>query len=726
MAITSTPGTGIVVESSAKNGTLTSGSTTGAVLDTDINTNNGNLEVGAVLAGRLIYLSGGTGAGQIRYITADNGTTGITVNDPWDTTPDNTTTYEISYILNDCATVTGLTYQTKADFYSSGRRLTVGNATDFAFLGLLDGSFLESVDQSSTTVADFTIENNGMFQSGYLENGKPISGGYYIATPAVDGELAYDAKTGSTVYLYDYQSRAVRVPSWEQDGGTHVWKRTKLFKPTYQMLLHGTMDISDSTIEGTSATTDTITIDTTFTTDVLSVINMNGFTTATTGTFTLKNVLWINPLLIINAPTGTTWNAVNPIGWDIINPANQDNLAITGTGSVNWKYSLDITTQEPSGTPIGSSRIFLYEGVQTDSLVLDLTANGTTGVVSDTWVYKNYVDGGATNLTETTYGNHALRVYKYGKTPFIAAISSDALYDSVITLTVDPSITEATQATALTNGSGITVTKHGTGETDTRPMKVFYYDGGTGGTPTLGATVTSGTATGTVVEYLGDAVSGTLVVESWNGVEFTDNTTITDTGTFSATTDTAGFYQEYTWEVDANTLSMNVLYDYLAAKMAEGTLDATFTKVHIWGQDQQAQLLYSGTSGYYTPRNTTLAEGVWVHNRGGGSIAYFTSDGGTTYTPPASYTHTLTGLVAGSEVTYVDDADNPTITYFHVESSGTSTGYSYVYSGSPITVDILVFNITYEPILIEGVSLGASDATVPISQDLDGNYYNPA
>lgn len=196
---------------------------------------------------------------------------------------------------------------------------------------------------------------------------------------------------------------------------------------------------------------------------------------------------------------------------------------------------------------------------------------------------------------------------------------------------------------------------------DTQPLKVFHYDGGTGTVPTVGEaiTVTNGGAdtTGILHEFIGDEVAGTMVLESWNGVQPDNNGAISgDTSSVAALADTTGggssFNEEYTWLIDADSKAMTTVYDYLAAQMAQlGTsLDPEFRDVILWGEGEQSQLLFFGSSGYFTNRNVARTEGVWVSNRGAGDIAFFTSDSGATFTPPIQVNLTLTGLRDNTEV----------------------------------------------------------------------------
>lgn len=97
MAITTAAGTGVVITSAAKNGTL--GSQSGAtstqiIFDTALTTNNGNL-ANTSFIGRLVIVRRGTGTEETRYMTAQSGTT-VTVHEPWIVQPASSDTYDVS------------------------------------------------------------------------------------------------------------------------------------------------------------------------------------------------------------------------------------------------------------------------------------------------------------------------------------------------------------------------------------------------------------------------------------------------------------------------------------------------------------------------------------------------------------------------------------------------------------------------------------------------------
>jgi hypothetical protein len=790
MAITTSAPNGVQVTTPAVNETLgsqaqTNGSNQIVLSDTFANLNNGNVG-NSTYVGRLVRLRPGTGTEEVKYCTAETAGTGttviLTVHEPWDSQPVATTdSVEISYLLVDAATVTGLGLINKRNNdYSSTRRFRVVST---GFFAIVDGASLETVDNGRTTVADFSVETGALFQIGYLAGGRPISGGAIFGTPATNGELVFDCQSGGEARLYDAYVKCVfQNQMWF--NGTAIFNRTKIYNGVYTMDLTGIVEMQDTAVEGTATTNETVEVDGTTDVQSLNLINCNGFIgPGTTDTITIRETNFLLLLRYILVNTNETWRIVDPV-WDVDTASQNDIDFISATGtSVEELFSFFTTVTESDGTAIQNARVKIVETLLNDNIPHsgNTDSNGEYSVD----ILKRVFTDGSTVLTVALRGNFALRVFDYGNTPFVGALSVVAPIIQPLSLTADPAITEATAATAITNGSGILVERHATGETDIRPIKVLHYDGGTGSVPTIGETVTQGSASGTVMDYEGDATEGILVIELWNGTEFTNNSTITGgTSSFSATTDLSGdtlsFYQEYTWTIDADSKSFAILYDYLAARMAEATLTAPFEDVHIWGADEQAQLLYLTDTGYRTRRNVTRTEGVWILNRGAGAVAGLESDAGTLYTPPASRTNTVTGLDNGEIVVWVQAAfpweantayivgdlvtndsgkiyrcvvagtsagsggptgtgtgitDN-TVTWdyeesnldgvelFQTTSSGGQAAYTYVYTRD-LPVFINVLSLTRDNILIDPVTLGNADAIIPVTQQDDGVYSNP-
>jgi hypothetical protein len=468
--------------------------------------------------------------------------------------------------------------------------------------------------------------------------------------------------------------------------------------------------------------------------DRIRILQSNCFESeddAVTQTLTVEDHDFTTDGYYVKVYAEKTWDIVDPI-WSVVT-TNRSKLLFTtnNDNSVNEKFSLSLTVQEPNGTAISSATTYVFEGLLNNNLPSanrQVTSGG--GTASSNILTRTFTwDGVSTGLTTVTYGDFALRVYKYTKTPFVGSLTVTSALTSVITLITDPAITEATAATAITNGSGIVVEKHATGETDPRPLTVMHYDGGSGTVPAIGNTITGGTsgATGVVVSVTGTATEAYIALETRNATAFTNNETLSKTGGgWSALADISGggssFYETYTWLVDCNNLDLTVVYDYLAARMAENPVTAAFEKVIIWGENQQSQLLYSSQDGFVTERNTALAQGVWLANYGAGTVAYFTADDGTQFIPPAQYAFSLTGLVAGSEVRIYNSSTGDEIN--GTESSGTSFTHTYTYTGD-INIYAVIFHLDWKDIRLTGLTLSNSDQSIPIQQQTDRVYSNP-
>mgnify|MGYP000229598556 FL=1 len=687
MAITSSAPTGVIVTSPAKNGTLASGSTTGAVLDSAIGTNNGNLMGSPTLTGRLIRITGGLGSGQIRYITSDNGTTTIVVNEAWTTVPNNTSTYQISYIIQDPATLTGFGLVNKrvAD-YSSSRRLTIANT---GWLAFLDGVSLETSDNSSTTVADIIIQSGGRFDNGYLTSGLPVSGGYIIGTPAVNGELVLDFQSGSTGVLNDflitcvYQNRSFFT-------GDVTWNKAKFFSASYAMDLTGNLTIKNSVIEGKSATTDTLSCDQTTNVDGLTIISTNGFISpndSVTETISLKNVTFAKNLRKVLVYANKTWDFINPT-WTVVT-ADQTNLSFTGTGnSVRELFALNVTTATADGTAISGASTYMYEGLLNQNLpTTNRVVTNASGLASSNVLKRVFTNNAGTSVNTATYGNYFLKVYNHGKLPFVTSLPFTKQQDVGVTLVTDPNITQTNAASAISAGSGIAITN------ETNPFTILEYQSGTG-TLTVGSTVTGGTstATGVVVEIIeGNSVAGKVLLKTRNATAYQTSgstETITASG-WSGSTVLGSTVYSFKYMIDCNALQLTTVYDYINAKLAESPVDATFQDLIIWGGGIYAKPFHNGGSGYYTIQNAS--QGFVMANRGAGTVAYFTSNSGTQYIPPVSYSFNLTGLKTNSEVRLINPSNKTEIagienTLGVITKAAITTGGTGYTNGDTLTI----------------------------------------
>lgn len=201
-------------ESAAKNGTL--GSQTGAgvkqvILDTNINTNNGDLATSPTLAERFIVIERGENDEEVNAIVSVEAD-GVTCNmfDTWDTQPASGDTYEVSYVMADVATKTGCSIDSQGRFVMT-KRLVVGNGTAFAYLGAGKYQTIEFADGGSTSDA-LKVANAGWFHIGTIKNNKPTKGATLLFTHNGDGETCITLDAGSQMKIYDSVAQAVEHP----------------------------------------------------------------------------------------------------------------------------------------------------------------------------------------------------------------------------------------------------------------------------------------------------------------------------------------------------------------------------------------------------------------------------------------------------------------------------------------------------------------------------------
>jgi hypothetical protein len=604
---------------------------------------------------------------ELRFITADASNT-LTVHEPWIVPPVSGDAWAVSYILEDYATLTGMTLRAQSGVFECTRRVKVGPSTDatrHGWLAMNDGKALEL---DNVTDNALEVANGGVLTIGYTEAGESVNGAYISTSGTGGADFGLNTNIGGLFYIHDLQIRSPREGlgwlaslvgdivgnqgNFRKDAGCIV-KNTKLFdvnNPFAQsgyklrdavLQRGGSSSVFgiDCLLDGTSGLSGDSLCDINRVTLVglSSIANTGGFRSLR-GTFTstvtfdlLRNITFLASERFVEVEQNETWQFVNPV-WspDLTGQVSFDFVSTTGS-SIEQLMSLIVRPVDVNGDPVSGVRGYIYEGALNDNLPQENTERSLSGayaplnddrfnddVDEGEIVYfcdvldRVYTPNGTTDVITTLRGLQAWRGYSYGLLPAVVSISINLVggLDVQVGMLADDAISEADQATAITNPTtNPTVTKHGPGETDTRPMKALGYDAGTGAVaPSLGEVLTQGTATGVVVAVEGDDVSGTVLMDTWNGTEFTDNQNITGgTSAFDATTNilgVGGFYDEYTWEVDGGGEAMTVIYDYLAARMAEDPVTAEFLPVLEWGGTEPlaSQLLFLGPSGYFTPR----------------------------------------------------------------------------------------------------------------------------
>lgn len=664
------------------------------------------------------------GTPQERIVIADAAGTGttriLTVHEDWDTNPVATTDicdvyYEYQDMLDGLGT--GITLSTRSGFYELTRIITIGNGTDKAGMASHGGLALELADRG--TADSFLVQNNGYFRSGYYVSGLPINGGVFAFIAKSDDEPGLSTAAGSESQFLDslLWGQVALLSHISNATGDVVYAKTKLLKTTLETVLYGDT-IDDLSVVGTSAATEITRVDDNTTCSAMTLINIEKLDSeadTAAETLTLSGVVFVNVPGYVDVRQNKTWNMIDP-NWDV---TTYTQLTWTGTNTgneLNDRRSVTAVVQESDGTKLENALVNIYENTTLGDLVLELSTDAD-GFASDSFIYLKH----ATNSVTTTYGGHSLQCGKWLFEPFVAAQVSSESFLGTIVLSPDNNIVQTTQATAKSAGSTVTWNE------DTNPSSLFGFDTGSG-TLVVGMIITfSGGAVGTITESKdGDSVSGVLHLKDCNA------TTIGATDTFSRTGGAAGTFsgtcnaavspiQLFSIWIDAQTLSYQTIYDYLAAIQNETTLTADGELIWEWCRNAQSQPLYSTGSSFFTERSNS--KGIIIVDGGSGTVDYFTDDAGVTWTAPATVTVEVTVLDADTGLAiefahvhiYEDDYTTVVLSAATNASGVCSASYAYttdqVVEGWARNVDFVADD--YRPENISGI-ITASGLTLTV------------
>lgn len=796
MAIGGNP---IVVDSSAASDTApaqTQATTTFefVVSDTFANLNNGsigagNFGPGSTYVGRLVCIRPHTSTEVTRRVTADTAGTGttriLTVSEAFASGEEPAQNDEIQfcYRSEDVSTATGYTYRTRTGVFEAGRNLLIGDPTaqpaagTFPYLAILDSELFE-INDAGAAGTGLTIGQRSRFQSGFKIAGTPASGGTVLFLSASDGETAFEMANTCSMQIYNTSLIApvADLNSIVYTGDTTVvptqyseFENVFIANLTQSLSLSGDgFDIKDVSITGSDNTTS-------------SVETMDNFAGSSTGPFenvifntlsglafpfgggaTLRNCKFINCVGNINdTSSAVTVNAIdclfssNPPDLNLVSNGGDVFRALSTTSTVNRSLRLNLSVQDINQSPV-DARYRRYEAVQTDGQIGSTFPLGVDGVANSSLVANTYTYTSGTTVNTQNFNNYAVKIYEYGDIPLdtglLSPVGRNEGWDFSFTSVTDPEITQATQATADTEGSGTVITRHGAGETDTQPMKLLAYDGGSGTLPSAGTTLTAGGgATGDVVEFfdttfISDVTSGFVLVENWNGTEFGDNESLTGTG-FTATTDTATLYQEYTWEYDptaASNTDIRAIYDYQFAALDTQTANTYTASVMEFNGTEHTHMVFKENNELSTKRNVTKTEGVYIRGLLATEVDFFTSDSGALFNSPTVVEFTISNLHEDTEVRLFTD---PALSSLGgVESVGNTASYdtaftavagshpdattglydikyTYVYT-SDTDIYVVAHSLEYQYQRLE-TTLVSTNSALQINQVLDRQYENP-
>lgn len=394
-----------------------------------------------------------------------------------------------------------------------------------------------------------------------------------------------------------------------------------------------------------------------------------GFITTSTGTQTINLTGFdfnsMDKPYITIAAESETWNSINPL-WTIGTGQTELDFLGTSQGEVNERYSIAVTVQQASGTKIQDSRVKIVEENPTPAIANQVNSD-SNGLASTSVLTKKFTASSPTaDLTVVTHSSFALKVYKYGRTPFVGALTVTSAVTSGVTLLTDSFQVEATEATAVSDGTQKVILVESASLTQSH--SIIKFTGGTG-TLTVGSTVdgVSSGASGTVEEIIeGNSVAGTVILKTRNSTAFSGTESLNENagaGDWTATL-TSGSEQRFYWLIQAGTISsvkrtFQQLYDHFQAKLAEATLDTAdgWDDVVLEGRAEYANPIQGVSVGttntFETIRNAALTHG-WVVsglNSMTGIVGY-TDNSGTLWAPATTVTLEINGVKTGVEPTY--------------------------------------------------------------------------
>ena len=455
-------------------------------------------------------------------------------------------------------------------------------------------------------------------------------------------------------------------------GASVLYGKSKILKITLECELYADT-IDDLSIVGTKLSTEIARVDAATTCSLMTLVDIQVIDTVadtTTETIELSGVTFVGVPGYVDVRQNKTWNLIDP-AWDV---TTYTDLTWTGTSTgneLNDKRSVKPTVQTADGTKLQNALINIYENTILADLVLEAVTD-VNGLVDDSFIYKKH----ATNSATTTYGGHALQCGKWLYKPFVAAQVSTDNFLGAIVLSPDSNIVQTTQATAETAGATVTWNE------DTNASSVISFTGGSGGTIgiAVGDTITgvSG-ATGIVTEILdGNSTAGEIHLKTRNATAYNVAGEVINNGADGWTANmTAASEQRFSVWIDCQTLSLQTIYDYLAAIQNKTTLTADGKLIWKWCRSAQTQPLYATGSSFYTERSNSI--GIFLVDIGGGTLDYATDDAGVTWSPPASVTVTVKVIdklganIVGAQVSMYLTADDSQVMLQDTNASGIAT-----------------------------------------------------
>jgi filamentous hemagglutinin family protein len=630
--------------------------------------------------------------------------------------------YDIAYVIEDAATVTGLTLITKRNRdYSLGRLFSVGNTVTgtFSWFALLDGASMESDNNIGATDRAFQIEGDGRWDFGYEQADAGVPGGYLITTANADGEYGFEAVAGADIRAYQLFITSVENTRFLLvDESRGSIDGLQIYKNLYNSVWEGNVDMANVVVQGVGTANEYMEIDESYDVDGILGIATDGFLPSAITTGTVRGYQSVGNNQDITMPSdaeGLLVRFVNPL-WDGDYPVL---VWTAATGTVQERFDYNTEVRNPAGAPLADARLYLYDGFDQD--FQSIASSNVTGSIPQSALARAWESGTAGTAPTQVRGPFVQRMFRFTQSPFEGAITIDSPINQTVTLVDDNiDIDGAPASRAAADSSTAQVNELGTGT----PGNLIAYDNGVSLlVPTnivVGAT--SG-ATGTARDITGDAADGTLFLHNRNGIAFIDGEDLEVGGSFVSTANltsgTGGLDLDFHWEVRGDENTSEEVYAWQASQSDKDPAAQWVLEM----AKHRVRLLERSGSNFFTER--VDGEGVYYSERVGSDILYLTSDENWQWTPPVQFTLTLTDIENPSEVRiYANVGGEAGDELAGSENvSGTFT-YDYEYGGSDINVIAVIFHLNFLAIR-QFLVLSNENSTVPIQQNTDRVYSNP-
>ncbi|MHA2067207.1 MAG: hypothetical protein ACXABY_22795, partial [Candidatus Thorarchaeota archaeon] len=402
-----------------------------------------------------------TGGAEYRFILADSSNT-LTVHEDWINPPVTSNTWAVSYIIQDVATVTGMTFSSKTNLYSASRTLYIGDtaatATAAGGLWLGDGVGLELDDTAATSEPGLNVEEASTLMIGYDFGGVPVAGAYVFPGNDTDGEWGIEAREGYCRW-FDFQSRSTQADLSMQIQSTgitvsqarnyrmrgpNIIRDSKFFQTSDDTQLQNDMTFVGVRLVGTNTGGLLKVTPTSFWweedqegpigeqrreyRDIIFEVAGDGIQPAVSGWLIIRDMTFVYK---DSAARAITMLAAQTRGLELVNPINLTETSAVivhgGTTADRFIYrstSFDITILDSAGAVIENALALIYSpDLDQEIEMVGADYSRSDGVVPTIYASVARYDNPGGTFTTDTFGSHIRRTQAYGKRPNIAALT---------------------------------------------------------------------------------------------------------------------------------------------------------------------------------------------------------------------------------------------------------------------------------------------------------------